>query len=45
MYQSSPFPVWRTSEILEWVKYGTYLHILSGQYPKNYEERNQEFLQ
>jgi Zn-dependent protease with chaperone function len=38
MYQSHPFPVWRTSEILDWVKRGTYLEILSGQYPQNYED-------
>lgn len=38
MYQSHPFPVWRTSEILMWVKHGDYFQILSGQYPGNYEE-------
>ena len=38
MYQSHPFPVWRTSEILTWVKQGDYLNILSGQYLGNYEE-------
>ncbi|GAK59969.1 predicted protease [Candidatus Vecturithrix granuli] len=38
MYQSHPFPVWRTSEILTWVKHGDYLQILSGQYSGNYEE-------
>ena len=38
MYQSHPFPVWRTSEILNWVKHGDYLDILSGQYPQNYED-------
>ncbi len=27
--QSHPFPVWRTSEILKWVKHGDYLQILS----------------
>ena len=38
MYQSHPFPVWRTSEILDWVKRGDYLEILSGQYSENYED-------
>lgn len=38
MYQSHPFTVWRTSEILDWVKHGDYLEILSGQYPGNYED-------
>ncbi len=37
MYQSHPFPVWRTSEILTWVNHGAYLEIISGQYPGNYE--------
>ena len=36
MYQSHPFPVWRTSELLEWVKYGDYLPILAGHYPENF---------
>ncbi len=38
MSQSHPFPVWRTSEIIEWVKHGNYLDILSGQYPENYDD-------
>jgi Zn-dependent protease with chaperone function len=38
MYQSHPFPVWRTSEILEWVKQGDYLNILAGFYLGNFEE-------
>ncbi len=38
IYQSHPFPVWRTSEILEWVTQGEFLDILSGHYPDNYEE-------
>lgn len=37
MYQSHPFPVWRTSEILKWAKYGAYLDILAGHYPDNFE--------
>lgn len=42
MYQSHPFPVWRTSEILEWVKHGDYLHILAGDYPGNFEEADDD---
>lgn len=38
MYQSHPFPVWRTSEILNWVKQGEYLDIIAGHYPENYED-------
>ena len=38
MYKSHPFPVWRASEILNWVKKGAYLDIISGQYPGNYED-------
>ncbi len=34
MGQSHPFPVWRTSEILNWVKHGNYLELISGQYPE-----------
>ncbi|PIE34804.1 hypothetical protein CSA56_06620 [candidate division KSB3 bacterium] len=37
MYQSHPFPVWRASEILSWVKEGAYLDLISGQYPGNYD--------
>jgi len=38
MYRSHPFPVWRTSEILEWTRHGDYLNILAGHYPGNFEE-------
>ena len=38
MYQSHPFPVWRTSEILAWAKHGNYLNILAGDYPGIVEE-------
>ena len=39
MGQSHPFPVWRTSEIINWVKQGNYLELISGQYPENYNEQ------
>ncbi len=38
MYQSHPFPVWRTSELLDWAKHGNYFDILAGYYPGNFEE-------
>ena len=38
MHQSHPFPVWRCSEILNWVRQGDYLDIISGQYAGNFED-------
>ena len=38
MHRSHPFPVWRCSEILNWVRQGDYLEIASGQYAGNFED-------
>ena len=37
---SHPFPVWRVSEILKWVRSGDYDRIMSGEYRKRTEKAN-----